>query len=106
MKKSARQGTRAAQMDCQIPEPVKAQRSSCLLELSERLHRAYAQSFLGERVEVLAEKTARIGEKTYWTGHTANYLPVAFETKECCANEFRMPTIRGLLDGGILLGKL
>lgn len=55
-KYSKREGTKAAVMQGQIPEQIKAKRSARLIELGEKNRRAYEESFLGKTVEVLVEE--------------------------------------------------
>lgn len=58
-KYSKREGTKAAVMQGQIPEQIKAKRSARLIELGEKNRRAYEESFLGKTVEVLVEEKDR-----------------------------------------------
>ena len=57
-KYSKRQGTRAAVMEDQVPEQVKARRSDVLLELEKTMSREYRERFVGSRVSVLFEEAA------------------------------------------------
>ncbi len=76
-KYSKRKGTRAAVMDGQVPEPVKAQRSDELLELERKQSMEFRRRKLGQVVEVLMEEEKVIGGKNYLLGHTTDYVRVA-----------------------------
>lgn len=78
-KYSRRQGTRAAGMEGQLTEAEKAERSDCLMELERQMSFAYREAFVGKDVEVLFEETMEREGKTYWVGHTPNYIRVAKE---------------------------
>ena len=73
-KYSKREGTKAAVMQGQIPEQIKAKRSARLIELGEKNRRAYEESFLGKTVEVLVEEKSDVNGKEMWTGHTKEYM--------------------------------
>ena len=66
-KYSKREGTKAAVMQGQIPEQIKAKRSARLIELGEKNRRAYEESFLGKTVEVLVEEKSDVNGKEMWT---------------------------------------
>ena len=76
-KYSKRKGTRAAVMDGQVPEPVKALRSDVLLELERKQSMEFRGRKLGQVVEVLMEEDKVIGGKNYLLGHTTDYVRVA-----------------------------
>ena len=78
-KYSRREGTRAAAMENQVSEQEKARRSAVLIELGEKKRKAYEQSFLGKEVEVLVEEEAVIEGRPMQTGHTKEYIRIAFE---------------------------
>lgn len=75
-KYSKREGTKAALMENQVPEEVKAARSNVMLELSRRKQAAYEQKLIGTTVEVLVEETAVIGGEPYQVGHTKEYVKI------------------------------
>ena len=85
-KYSKREGTKAAVMQGQIPEQIKAKRSARLIELGEKNRRAYEESFLGKTVEVLVEEKSDVNGKEMWTGHTKEYMKIALETNENLKN--------------------
>ena len=68
-KYSRREGTKAAAMEGQVSEQVKAQRSALMISLGERKRKAYEESFVGKDVEVLVEEPAIIGGKAVQTGN-------------------------------------
>ena len=81
-KYSKRAGTRAAVMENQIPESVKAERSDCLLALDARMSHAYRKSFQGKEKEVLMEEKITIDGIDYLVGHTKEYLKAAIPYDE------------------------
>lgn len=85
-KYSKREGTKAAVMQGQIPEQIKAKRSARLIELGEKNRRAYEESFLGKTVEVLVEEKLDVNGKEMWTGHTKEYMKIALESEKNLQN--------------------
>ena len=88
-KYSRREGTRAAAMADQVPEPVNAERSRRMIELGKRKQAAYERSFLGKEVEVLVEERMTEGGREYQVGHTREYLKIALEAEENLQNQIR-----------------
>lgn len=76
-KYSKREGTRAAMMDGQIPEPVKNQRSEILFRLEQQMSKAYREQFVGSEKEILLEEQILIGGQEYLAGHTKEYVKAA-----------------------------
>ena len=85
-KYSKREGTKAAVMQGQSPEQIKAKRSARLIELGEKNRRAYEESFLGKTVEVLVEEKSDVNGKEMWTGHTKEYMKIALESEKNLQN--------------------
>lgn len=81
-KYSRRHGTRAAQMDGQLTEAQKAERSNILLELERTMSQSYRERFLGCEVEVLLEEKKEIAGRNYWIGHTPQYVRIALEAAD------------------------
>ncbi len=71
---SERAGTPAVTMPNKVQPRISTERVSRLEELSEKLHKAFSERFLGEVREVLFESTDRSG-RMY--GYTDNYLRVS-----------------------------
>lgn len=101
-KYSKRAGTKAAQMDGQVPENVKAQRSSRLLQLEARLSKEYRQTFIGTEAEVLFEEEKEFDGIVYQVGHTRQYVKVAKQTRENMNNRFVTGRIKDFLKDDIL----
>lgn len=76
---SRRRGTKAERMENQIPEPVKKERSHVLLALEKQQSKAFRDYYIGKKAAVLFEEETRIGEKTYMTGFTPEYVKLALE---------------------------
>jgi len=75
-KYSMRNGTVAAKMSCQVPEPVKNERSATLIRLGEKLTADFAERFVGTVQKVLFEEQVSYDGKSYWSGYTAEYVKV------------------------------
>ena len=102
-KYSRREGTRADRMEGQIPEQIKSARSHVLIELGKQQKQKFMEYYLGREVEVLFEEQAQIHGKTYWIGHTREYLKVAAETKESLENCIKIGKIGGFVEDGVFI---
>lgn len=76
-KYSKRPGTVAAEMENQVPEQIKEQRSSRMLELEERMRKDFYASYKGRTVTVLAEVRTKDGR---FHATTPNYMDVYIES--------------------------
>ena len=101
-KYSKRQGTRAAVMEDQVPEQVKARLSDVLLELEKTMSREYRERFAGSRVSVLFEEAAEIGGKWYMMGHTPQYVRAALPLEDGMNREEFGGRIMELFASGLL----
>lgn len=81
-KYSRRQGTKAASMEGQLTEAVKARRSEELLELNERRTSEYEKAFIGKKIEILLEEEVELDGKQYLIGHSREYVKTALEKTE------------------------
>ena len=73
-KYSRRQGTKAAAMDGQLTEAVKAQRSERMLELHEMRAKEYEEAMIGKELEILLEEEIEIAGETWYVGHSREYV--------------------------------
>ena len=78
-KYSKRPGTVAADMENQVPEQVKEQRSQKMLALEQQMKTEFYNSYKGRTVEVLAEVRTKDGR---YHATTANYMDVFVESDE------------------------
>ena len=86
-KYSRREGTKAAVMPDQVPEPVKAERSAILLELSKKKQKAYEERLLGTTQEVLIEEEIEIDGEIWQVGHTREYVKAGIKSRENLVNQ-------------------
>lgn len=90
---SKREGTKAAEMEDQIDDQTKKQRTKILLDLSKQLEIQYMSRFIGKKVVVIPE----IKKGKYLIGHTGNFLNVKFlgnqleDSKEVTISEIDYP---------------
>ncbi len=101
-KYSVRAGTRAAAMDHQVPEPVKAARSEELLKLEGQMSEEYRKRFLGKELQVLLEEPVTIEGKPYMTGYTREYVKVAVPPEWGGRNCFVTGRAQGMLGREVL----
>ena len=102
-KYSRRQGTRAAEMEGQVDEAVKTERSHKLIQLGKEKKQKYMKSFLGQQVEILFEETAKIQGEEYWIGYTKGYLKVAAKSKENLENRIVLGKVERFIEEGIFI---
>lgn len=87
---SKREGTKAAKMPDQVPDPIKKERSKILIQLGKEHQKVYMEQFLGQEKEVLFEEQQEMKDGIYWVGHTMEYLKVAVKSQENLENEQRV----------------
>lgn len=85
---SKREGTKAAQMQHQVLEHVKKERSAILLELEKKMSEQFRQYYVGKTVTALLEESCIVNGKRYFTGYTKEYVRVAVRTEEDLTNQF------------------
>lgn len=85
-KYSRRAGTKAAVMEGQVPESVKAERSHALIELCGRHKKAFLRYFTGKTLEVLFEEQVEINGESWWMGHSREYIRVGMKSDENLEN--------------------
>ena len=73
-KYSRRHGTKAAAMDGQLTEAVKAQRSEKLLALHDIRAKEYEEAMIGKTIELLIEEEIEEDGKNWYVGHSREYV--------------------------------
>ena len=81
-KYSRRHGTKAAAMDGQLTEAVKAQRSEKLLELHDIRAKEYEEAMIGKTIELLLEEEIEEDGKNWYVGHSREYVRAVIEKTE------------------------
>ena len=95
---SERPGTPAATMDGSIPPALRRARARELEKLGQAKRRAFAESFLGQNVEVCIESDN--------TGWTAEYLKCSFDLTGCKRPKDLLPLARrSLVQGRVVQAK-
>lgn len=97
-KYSRRRGTKAADMEGQVPEQVKAQRSAQLIALGEQMSKRYREQFVGSEKTALLEEPFEYNGKKYYTGYTKEYVKVAVESEK----ERQNSLVRGKITGQLV----
>ncbi|MBR5566113.1 MAG: tRNA (N(6)-L-threonylcarbamoyladenosine(37)-C(2))-methylthiotransferase MtaB [Roseburia sp.] len=85
---SKREGTKAAVMKNQIPEPMKKERSAELLELEQKMSKEFREYYVEREVTALMEEEWNYGGNRYFVGYTKEYVKVAVKTQEDLTNQF------------------
>lgn len=79
---SRRQGTKAAAMKEQLTEAAKKARSEKMLSVNRERMAEYEKSLEGKTLEILLEEECEIGGKTYYLGHSREYVRTAVEKRD------------------------
>lgn len=104
-KYSKREGTRAAVMADQIPEPVKTERSGVLLSLEKEMSLEYRKQHLGKTTGVLMEEEFEWEGKRYMIGHTKEYIKAAVPFQEDLKGSMISGILETLLNDEVFLLK-
>ncbi len=81
-KYSKRAKTLAATMPEQVPESVKARRSSELIALGGKQSVEFRRGYIGKEAQVLLEEIREIEGRSYCIGHTKDYVKVAVDVTD------------------------
>ena len=105
-KYSRRQGTKAAAMDGQLTEAEKSFRSEKMIELHHRHAGDYEKSMLGKNLEVLIEEEYTKDGRTWYLGHSREYIKTAVPKSEAYGvNDIVIVKAEGFLEEHIMIGE-
>lgn len=105
-KYSRRQGTKAAAMDGQLTEAEKSFRSEKMIELHHRHAGDYEKSMLGKNLEVLIEEEYTKDGRTWYLGHSREYIKTAVPKSEAYGvNDIVIVKAEGFLEEHIMTGE-
>ena len=105
-KYSRRQGTKAAAMDGQLTEAEKSFRSEKMIELHHRHAGDYEKSMLGKNLEVLIEEEYTKNGRTWYLGHSREYIKTAVPKSEAYGvNDIVNVKAEGFLEEHIMTGE-
>lgn len=105
-KYSRRQGTKAASMDGQLTEAEKSFRSEKMIELHHRHAGDYEKSMLGKNLEVLIEEEYTKDGRTWYLGHSREYIKTAVPKSEAYGvNDIVIVKAEGFLEEHIMTGE-
>lgn len=105
-KYSKRQGTKAAAMDGQLTEAEKSFRSEKMIELHHRHAGDYEKSMLGKNLEVLIEEEYTKDGRTWYLGHSREYIKTAVPKSEAYGvNDIVSVKAEGFLEEHIMTGE-
>lgn len=105
-KYSRRQGTKAAAMDGQLTEAEKSFRSEKMIGLHHRHAGDYEKSMLGKNLEVLIEEEYTKDGRTWYLGHSREYIKTAVPKSEAYGvNDIVIVKAEGFLEEHIMTGE-
>lgn len=105
-KYSRRQGTKAAAMDGQLTEAEKSFRSEKMIELHHRHAGDYEKSMRGKNLEVLIEEEYTKDGRTWYLGHSREYIKTAVPKSEAYGvNDIVIVKAEGFLEEHIMTGE-
>lgn len=94
-KYSVRKGTKAAQMECQVPEEVKDDRSDKLFSDLAPMNEEFLNWHIGREAEVLLEEKVSFGGTEYFIGHTKEYVKAAVPACASLGKNLENKLVRG-----------
>ncbi|MDD4781379.1 MAG: tRNA (N(6)-L-threonylcarbamoyladenosine(37)-C(2))-methylthiotransferase MtaB [Tissierellia bacterium] len=98
-KYSIREGTKAAEMENQVDNKIKSQRSKLLIELGEKVSHNFMKQFINKEVSVLVETQK---DDNIYEGYTSNYLKVLVKSEKDIKSQLINVDIKNIKDDYLL----
>lgn len=98
-KYSIREGTKAAEMENQVDNKIKSQRSKLLIELGEKVSHNFMKQFINKEVSVLVETQK---DDNIYEGYTSNYLKVLVKSEKDIKSQLINVNIKNIKDDYLL----
>jgi threonylcarbamoyladenosine tRNA methylthiotransferase MtaB len=99
---SKRPGTAAARLPDPVPHPVRKELNAAMRAVLQASEQAYAERFVGRRVDVLWERADRRGDGWRMEGLSGNYLRVHAHAETCLHNQISTVRLTGLNGRGLV----
>ena len=94
-------------MDAQLTEPEKSFRSEKMIELHHRHAGDYEKSMLGKNLEVLIEEEYTKDGRTWYLGHSREYIRTAVKKSENYGvNDIVKVKVESFLEDHIMTGEV
>lgn len=100
---SVRKGTRAEKLDGHLDRKIKEERCKIMIEKAEEIRRDFFRKQIGRTYSIIIESKSDDG---YYTGHTANYIPVKVKLPSCLNGSLVDIKITDISDGDYLVGEI
>lgn len=100
---SVRKGTRAEKLDGHLDKKVKEDRCRIMIEKAEKIRRDFFAEQVGKTFSIIIESKTDDG---YYTGHTANYIPVKTKLPSDLNGSIVDVKIIGVSDEDYLTGEI
>ncbi len=100
---SVRKGTRAEKIPGHLEQKVKDERCKIMIEQTDKIRREFFLSQIGRSFSVIPETSDKDG---FFTGYTANYIPVKFKASPDCHGSALTVKITAIGDGDFCVGEI
>ncbi len=100
---SRRPGTVAAEMDGQVPPPLRKERVGMLLSAGDEAQKKFAELNIGTTNTVLFEEFVDTGEEQMMSGYTDNYIRAYAPYQENLIGQLVQVKVAGLYKDGVLV---